>query len=472
MTVIDFSAGPPSAASIKAAGHTGAVLYISDPREPFMTGKNPSRAYLDDLERHGIKYAFVYQFRGGGGINVGDAGRGFEGGKADADLALRRLNDLRCSKHPVFFAVDWDVTLAEWNTRVADYFRGAVSKLGKNRVGIYGHSRVIHWAMEDDVVATVAPGRVLGWQTLSWSQGEVARDYAVLFQGTHNVPGPEGVKIDINEVFHEAWGWQPVRVETGPVQRTGAYVLTGDQFSCDAVIDTPDSGWRDPHKVQAGVFHTTENQDSTPPDNVANWQRNPANSSSYNVLVGTNGRTIRSNPDNARSWSAGEPGNTNAIHLSNIGFAARGDWFRFLPQLEANARWAADLHLRYGLPLVWLSPDDLRAGRRGFTSHGNWFHGRGGPAYRSDPGTNFPHQWVLNRARELITIPEEGLFMALTDEEQRELLTKIRLIHEQLGPWPQLGKNAKGQNLTLVDGVSALRQDVNNLPARINNEDK
>lgn len=463
MTVIDFSAGPPSAASIKAAGHTGVVLYISDPRESWMTGKNPSRAYLDDLEAHGIRFAFVYQFRAGGSINSGDAGRGFEGGKADADIALRRLNDLRCSEHPVFFAVDWDVSLAEWNSRVADYFRGAVSKLGKNRVGIYGHSKVIHWAMEDDVVATVAPGRVLGWQTRSWSGGEVADKYAVLYQKVHNVPGPSGVQIDLNDVLHEAWGWQPVRAVTGPPQHKGGYELTGAQFSCDVVIDTPDSGWRDPHKVQAGVFHTTENQDTTPPDNVAKWQQNPANSSSYNVLVGTDGRTIRSNPDDRRSWSAGEPGNTNAIHLSNIGFAARADWFRFLDQLEENARWAADLHLRYGLPLVWLSPDDLRAGRRGFTSHGNWFHGKGGPAYRSDPGSNFPHQWVLNRARELITIPEEGFLMALNDDEQRELLTKIRLIHDQLGPWAQLGQNSKGQNLTLVDGVAALRRDVNDL---------
>lgn len=467
MTVIDFSSGPPSAASIKAAGHTGVVLYISDARESWMTGKNPSRAYLDDLEHHGIKYGFVYQFRKGGSMASGDAGRGFEGGKADADLTLRRLNDLRCSEHPVFFAVDWDVSLHEWNSGVASYFRGAASKLGKERVGIYGHSRVVHWAMEDDLVAQVAPGRVLGWITRSWGSTHPngaarGRDYAVLFQGVHNVAGPQGVLIDRNEVFHDEWGWRKVadRRTTSP-----GYKLPPVEFVCDAVIDTPDSGWRDPHKAQAGVFHTTENQDTTPPDNVANWQRNPANQSSYNVLAGTNGRTIRSNPDNRRPWAAGEPGNTLALHFSNIGFAARNraHWFRFPLQLEANARWAADLHLRYGLPLVWLSPADLRAGRRGFTSHGNWFHGKGGPAYRSDPGAGFPHDWVLNRARELITM--EGFLMALSDDEQRELLAKTREIWDQLRGingkgWSQLGQNAQGQNLTLVDGIAALRRDV------------
>ena len=55
--------------------------------------------------------------------------------------------------------------------------------------------------------------------------------------------------------------------------------------------------------------------------------------------------------------------------------------------------------------------------------------------------------------------------MALSDDEQRELLDGIRDIRTQLrGPncegWPQLGKNAKGQSLTLVDGVAAVRHDI------------
>ena len=55
-------------------------------------------------------------------------------------------------------------------------------------------------------------------------------------------------------------------------------------------------------------------------------------------------------------------------------------------------------------------------------------------------------------------IPEEGFLMALSDAEQRELLNKTRDIHAQLGPWPQLGKNDKGQNLTLVDAVADSRR--------------
>lgn len=60
---------------------------------------------------------------------------------------------------------------------------------------------------------------------------------------------------------------------------------------------------------------------------------------------------------------------------------------------------------------------------------------------------------------------DEDFLMALTDDEQRELLDKTRDIWTQLrgrdgAGWPQLGKNERGQDLTLVDGVAAARLDI------------
>ncbi|MFP7366277.1 DUF1906 domain-containing protein [Corynebacterium callunae] len=422
MKILDFSAGPPNAQAIKAAGADGVMLYLSPGREPWMTGKAPSRAFLDSLDSEGIKYGFVWQFRAGGSIDSGDAGRGYDGGYSDASAALAKLNELQCFAFPVHFAVDWDVTLPEWNSRVADYFRGAVAKLGLGRVGIYGHSRLIAWAKEDGLVAEVAPGRVLGWQTKSWSNGVEASDYATLYQHTHNVPGPDGVQVDINEPFFEDWGWrgvpdQRVRPASTPVQ------ITGVEYPCDVVIDAPDSGWRDPYSTQATVFHTTENSDNALPENVAKWQSDPANQSSYNVLIGadvTGAKTVRTNPDDRRPWAAGEPGNTQAIHVSGVGYASRSrqDWINNPKQLERFAEVSADHHLRYGRPLVWLEPADVAAGREGFTSHGNWYLGKGGPAFRSDPGENFPHDIVLARAKELVT---QGEDMSFTDADRKKL---------------------------------------------------
>jgi hypothetical protein len=59
--------------------------------------------------------------------------------------------------------------------------------------------------------------------------------------------------------------------------------------------------------------------------------------------------------------------------------------------------------------------------------------------------------------------------MALTDREQAELLPKVREIWDQLrGPngtgWWQLGQDSQGQNLTPVDAIAAIKNDVESLP--------
>jgi hypothetical protein len=69
------------------------------------------------------------------------------------------------------------------------------------------------------------------------------------------------------------------------------------------------------------------------------------------------------------------------------------------------------------------------------------------------------------------TIEEDDL-SALSDEEQRELLTKVRVIYADAhdtriqlrGPgdagWPQLGQNAQKQNLSFVDAIAAIKKKV------------
>ena len=199
MKIADFSASLIPVPALKQAGFGGVLLYCAPGRDTWMKAKQPPKSYIDQLDAAGIKAGFVWQYRKGGSKSVGDAGRGYDGGYEDASVALKYLNSVNQFNVPVFFAVDWPVTLDEWNSTVVNYFRGAAAKLGRERVGIYGHSRVIHWAMEDNVVAQVAPGRVLGWQTSSWSEGVKATDYAVLYQHSHGVPGPAGIEIDINE---------------------------------------------------------------------------------------------------------------------------------------------------------------------------------------------------------------------------------------------------------------------------------
>lgn len=55
--------------------------------------------------------------------------------------------------------------------------------------------------------------------------------------------------------------------------------------------------------------------------------------------------------------------------------------------------------------------------------------------------------------------------MALTDAQQADLYQKVCDIWDQLrGPngagWPQLGQNASGANLTLVDAIAWIKTDL------------
>lgn len=61
-----------------------------------------------------------------------------------------------------------------------------------------------------------------------------------------------------------------------------------------------------------------------------------------------------------------------------------------------------------------------------------------------------------------------GVFMALTDAQQDQLLAAVLDIQTQLrGPgltgWPQLGKNAAGQNLTEVDAIAEIKTEVDEI---------
>ena len=157
-----------------------------------MLGKPIQKTELGDLQAHGLEVAFVWQF---GKEDDSDVMRGYNGGLADAQAAQRKLDELGCNDHPVFFAVDFPISLDEWNGTASEYFRACCEVLGRERVGIYGHSRVIAWAAVDGLIADLGGGKFLAWQTAAWSGGVLSTE-AVLYQR----PGSEtvgGVDCDI-----------------------------------------------------------------------------------------------------------------------------------------------------------------------------------------------------------------------------------------------------------------------------------
>lgn len=206
-TALDFSAAVPSPSAVKAAGHIGAVRYISPPRASWMNGKRISKAEVDAYKAHSLGTAAVWQYAAGT-AQTSDVMRGYEGGKADALAGAAKLREVGLDGLPIFFACDFDINIAQWNGTARKYFKGACEAIGRERVGIYGHSKVCDWAREDGVIAPLADGKFLMWATEAWSGGK-RPSQAVLFQraGQKTVGG---VECDINDVLYEKnWGHIP-----------------------------------------------------------------------------------------------------------------------------------------------------------------------------------------------------------------------------------------------------------------------
>ena len=481
MTVIDFSAAYPSPSAVKAAGHTGVMLYVSPARDSWMGGKKITRQVVDGYKNAGIDIAVVWQY-GAGNVRDSDVMRGHDGGIADARAAEAKLKEVGLDGHPVFFAVDFHADthsrmLQLWNSTIVKYFRAACEVLGRDRVGIYGASHVVHWAMEDKVVAEVAPGRVLGWITRSWSNGVIGAAYSVLYQRVHNVPGPDGVQIDINDVKHQYWGQRAPRVDTPaptPPKEEPTVADKGYDIDLHHLI-----GFGGPAPVPKKVIivHTTENTPGTPARTIVEWQAR-SKTGSYHRLVDATGLITLANTDGWRVWATGNKGNDIALHVSCVAQAKmnRAEWLAQPKMLEGVARAIAFWARTYNIPLVKLSRAELGAGKHGVAGHLEaqvW-----GSTTHWDPGYHFPYDVVLARAKEINaqpstpTAPEGELTMSQYNElkaQQDRIEKKLDLVLDQVaGPerdkqsglplftgWPVLGGR------TLVDFAATLGQKTN-----------
>lgn len=388
--VLDYSAAQIPASAIKSAGFVGAVRYISPAREKWMKGKPATRAEVEAFRNAGLGIAFVWQW--GGAANP-DAMRGYEGGRADAAAADKKLREIGCEGWPVFFAVDFDVTLAQWNTVAVQYFKACCEVLGRERVGIYGHSRVCDWAREDGVIGSAGGGKYLMWQTISWSRGAV-HSGAVLLQNVHNVTGPGGVQVDRNKVLHSFWG------QRAPAKgKKEVPTVTDNAVDIDLHHLIP-FGKKTALPKKRIIIHTTENSPGTPSRNILDYQVR-SRTGSYHRLVDASGQITLANTDDWQVWAVGNKGNDIALHVSCVARAAmtRAEWLAQPKMLEGVARVVAYWARTYDIPLVKLSRQELGAGKYGVAGHveaqvwGNTTHW--------DPGPNFPYDVVLGRAKEI-----------------------------------------------------------------------
>ena len=197
--LFDYSAGVLKAADIKAAGALGAIRYVSDrrPNAQWMLGKPIQLPEARDLYQAGLKIVSNYQFGkadtadwlGGQAAGVTHAKRGWElhtaaGGPVGA---------------PIYVSIDDNPTLEQYRQQVAPYLRAWESVIGHQRVGIYGNSTTIDWALQDDLGSWF-------WQH-DWGtpQGYIHPE-AHLHQFEIDARSVAGVGVDLNDILKPQFG--------------------------------------------------------------------------------------------------------------------------------------------------------------------------------------------------------------------------------------------------------------------------
>jgi hypothetical protein len=198
-TIVDYAGGVPSASAIAAAGHLGAIRYVSDrrPGAAWMTGKPMTAAEADELTAAGLQVVSCYQFgkgatadwRGGFAAGVKHATRGLElhteaGGPAD---------------RPIYASIDDNPTAVEFAAMIAPYLLGWQSVVGAENTGVYANSPTI------DLAAAAGLGAWY-WQHNWGTPKGYVNPAAHLHQIEIDKRAIDGVGVDVNTVLREDYG--------------------------------------------------------------------------------------------------------------------------------------------------------------------------------------------------------------------------------------------------------------------------
>ena len=197
--LFDYSAGVLKAADIKAAGALGAIRYVSDrrPNAQWLLGKPIQLPEARDLYQAGLKIVSNYQFGkadtadwlGGQSAGVTHAKRGWElhtaaGGPVGA---------------PIYVSIDDNPTREQYRQQVAPYLRAWESVIGHQRVGIYGNSTTIDWALQDGLGSWF-------WQHVWGTPQGYIHPEAHLHQFEIDARSVAGVGVDLNDILKPQFG--------------------------------------------------------------------------------------------------------------------------------------------------------------------------------------------------------------------------------------------------------------------------
>lgn len=177
----DYSAWRPTVDQVKALGAEGVCRYISDRdlTDTSVPSKNITPAEAKTLLDGGLSIVLVWETGASRAANGAAAGiEDVKAAEAQADYLGYPLSA------PIFYAVDFDATVAEVKPYLDAIAANAKRTAG---LGVYGGFDIIE--------AYIASGKfIYGWQTKAWSEGKISTK-AHLYQNVF------AANYDLNDVL-------------------------------------------------------------------------------------------------------------------------------------------------------------------------------------------------------------------------------------------------------------------------------
>ncbi|MCJ0904638.1 DUF1906 domain-containing protein [Rhodococcus sp. ARC_M6] len=196
-TLLDYSAGVPSAHAIRAGGYAGAIRYVSDrrPDANWMVGKPVRANEVNALTAAGLQVVSCYQLGKGA---TADWREKFEGGRRHAARGLQLHREAGGPAGvPIYASIDDNPSPWETANLVRPYLEGWASVIGNQNLGIYGNTKVI------DAMIGAGVGTWF-WQHNWGSTGVHPR--AHLHQFEIDKRSVDGVGVDLNAILAVNYG--------------------------------------------------------------------------------------------------------------------------------------------------------------------------------------------------------------------------------------------------------------------------
>lgn len=210
---------------------------------------------------------------------------------------------------------------------------------------------------------------------------------------------------------------------------------------------------------------------------LAEYNREPGVRGSYHLGVDNDGHVVRQVNDRGGTWSVGNRGNNEGIHICAAGttaFWTREQWMAKPKLLDKLAEVTAHEAAFHGIPVRKIDHNQTRAGSWGINGHWDYSKAYGGSTHW-DPGgypdTSGGFPWdhfidlVKKHSRKFTNTPTPAPQIKETpdmNEEDRKLIREtnenLKFVRDQLagigggGGWPQ------GGDRTLYDLVAAIAE--------------